>query len=380
MKDLLLKSLGDLVNHCKPIIDKRSGDRRSNVASGELPVEGTTADLQGIENQGEESSDEEDQEDGSDKSDQGDGDWTEETDEAMSVSSLEDTEMDGDHLDDWEEAVRQAKLELDQLEEEQMLDSLRREKLPASSYYWSPGWYGTGMENKRPMVMSSQLKKALSPKNRQATLRHLVAKREFDDQTRHLTAILHNGLYIELKRLREHMRQEGGTVGEAVKMGWTSLFPCVALGFNRTTRMHRDSKGFRNGLDVIGVLGKFTGGNLRFRDPNIVLEWRPGCLAAFDGYDLAHEVEPWEGHCRATLISFCRSSSWRGLKLPLLVPIPTLERLKENLERSVQDKEKAARVIRERQEETSSIKSEKPKKVKRWKMVGPYVTKGGNNQ
>ncbi|KAG8720480.1 hypothetical protein FRC08_000128 [Ceratobasidium sp. 394] len=341
-------------------------------------------DLRGIENQGEESEGEEDRDEDLDEStsisDDEDEDWTEAAGEPMDVSSSEDSETGSDCSDYGEEAARQAKIELDQLEEEETLESLRRGKLPASSYYWSAGWYGTGMENKRPMVMSSQFKKALSPASRPATIRLLVAKREFDDRTRHLTAILSHGLYTELERLRSHMRRKGGAVGEAVKTGWTSLFPCVAVGFNRTTRLHRDSKGFRNGLDVIGVLGNFTGGNLRFRDPNVVLEWLPGCLAAFDGYDLAHEVEPWEGYCRATLISFCRSSSWRGLKLPLSVPMPTLERLKENLERSVQDREKAAQAIRERQQESSRAKSEKSKKIKRWKMVGPYAARKDDNQ
>ncbi|KAG9087516.1 hypothetical protein FS749_002861 [Ceratobasidium sp. UAMH 11750] len=384
LQGLLLKSLGDLVRRCKPRIDRRSGDRRSSAAPGEPCVGEDAEDLRGIENQGEESEGEEDRDEDLDEStsisDDEDEDWTEAAGEPMDVSSSEDSETGSDCSDYGEEAARQAKIELDQLEEEETLESLRRGKLPASSYYWSAGWYGTGMENKRPMVMSSQFKKALSPASRPATIRLLVAKREFDDRTRHLTAILSHGLYTELERLRSHMRRKGGAVGEAVKTGWTSLFPCVAVGFNRTTRLHRDSKGFRNGLDVIGVLGNFTGGNLRFRDPNVVLEWLPGCLAAFDGYDLAHEVEPWEGYCRATLISFCRSSSWRGLKLPLSVPMPTLERLKENLERSVQDREKAAQAIRERQQESSRAKSEKSKKIKRWKMVGPYAARKDDNQ
>ncbi|KAG9086984.1 hypothetical protein FRC06_002779 [Ceratobasidium sp. 370] len=381
LKSLLLKSLGDLVSRCEPTVDKRSGDRRSNVALGEQCVEENAADLQGVENQGEgaDSDDDDDdykaQEDGPERlmgaSDE-DRDCVGEADEPMCVGSSEDSDVDSDCFGDDEEAAFQAKFELDQLEEEQTLESLRRGNLPASSYYWSPGWYGTGMENKRPIVISSQLKEALSPASRQATLRHLVAKRELDDRIRHLIAILHHPLYSALKRLRTRMRKRGGAVGEAVQKGWTSLFPCVAVGFNRTTRMHRDSKGFRNGLDVIGVLGNFTGGNLRFRDLNVVLEWQAGCLATFDGYDLAHAVEPWEGQCRATLISFCRSSSWRGLKLPLSVQVPTLECLKENLAQSVEDKRKAAQEIRERQQESSSNRNERQRKVKRQKLAGQF--------
>ncbi|KAG8736069.1 hypothetical protein FRC10_009725 [Ceratobasidium sp. 414] len=85
------------------------------------------------------------------------------------------------------------------------------------------------------------------------------------------------------------MRQQPGAVGKAVAKAWGSVFPCTAVGFNRTTKVHWDSKGFRNGLDVIGVLGCFTGGNLKFQDINVTLEWGSGTLAAFDGYDLVHE-------------------------------------------------------------------------------------------
>ncbi|KAG9086865.1 hypothetical protein FRC06_002846 [Ceratobasidium sp. 370] len=359
LQRLLLLSLGELVKVCKPRKDRKSGDRRANTAcGGQTKEEEDVGDLQGIENQGGEDDSSEDE------------DWVEESDDAVSMSGSEDSDTSSEWSDDTIDAVLQAGEEINALEEEETLDVLQRERLPPSSFYWAGGWYATGMENKRRMVMSSQLRAVLAPGSRAATLRHFAASRELNDRIRHLTHIIHNGLCTGLKGLRARMRRQPGVVGEAVAKAWSSVFPCAAVGFNRTTRVHRDSKGFRNGLDVIGVLGRFTGGNLKFQDINVTLEWGSGCLAAFDGYDLAHEVEPWEGHSRVTLISFCRSSSWRGLKLPLSVLAPKLEDLKANLEKSVRDKEEAAEAIRERQRALSQAKAQKPKKVKRWKMGG----------
>ncbi|KAF8595560.1 hypothetical protein BDV93DRAFT_403007, partial [Ceratobasidium sp. AG-I] len=76
---------------------------------------------------------------------------------------------------------------------------------------------------------------------------------------------------------------------------WTSPFPCFGFGINRQTLKHRDTSGLSGGMDVIGVLGDFTGGTLSLQDLNAEFEWRPGCLGAFDGYDLTHEVLGWEG-------------------------------------------------------------------------------------
>jgi hypothetical protein len=196
------------------------------------------------------------------------------------------------------------------------------------------------------MNISLQLRQALKSKSRQQALHLLRAKLELDHSISHLTSILHWSLYQELKTLRAHMRRLPGAVQDAVNSGWASVFPCMAVGFNRTTRVHRDSQGFRNGLDIISVLGEFSGGHLNLPDLGLKFEWEPGCLGAFDGYDLAHSVEPWHGSHRVTVISFCRSSSWRGLKLPLQVSPPSLEQAKKNLALANEDKAKAGKANR----------------------------------
>lgn len=146
--------------------------------------------------------------------------------------------------------------------------------------------------------------------------------------------ILHPALSNNLKQLKDAMAEIPRPTSVVLANGWNSLFPCVGFGLNRQTSIHRDAKGFRGGLDVISVLGNFRNGHFRLQDLNVVMEWQPGCLGAFDGYDLTHEVLEWEGTHRITLISFCRSSTWRGLKVPYNVPHPTLAQLEQNMQKA----------------------------------------------
>jgi hypothetical protein len=213
------------------------------------------------------------------------------------------------------------------------------------------------------MNLSLQLRQALKSRSCQEALQFLKAKLELDHSVSHLTSILHWSLYQELKNLRSHMCRLPGSVQHAVNDGWASVFPCMAVGLNRTTRIHRDSQGFRNGLDIISVLGQFSDGHLNLPDLGLKFEWEPGCLGAFDGYDLAHSVEPWDGSHRVTVISFCRSSSWRRLKLPLEVSAPSLEEAKKNLASAIEDKAKAgnANRINHKRHRTSNFQASRPR-------------------
>lgn len=142
-----------------------------------------------------------------------------------------------------------------------------------------------------------------------------------------------------MRRLRAAMLKVRGPTKVVLENGWTSPFPCFGVGINRTTAKHRDTKGFSCGMDIIGVLGEFSGGLFKLQDLNVEMEWEPGCLGALDGYDLTHEVSEWEGSHRITLLSFCRSSTWRGLKTHPELSRPTVDEVIRNL-RSAQ----AARV------------------------------------
>ncbi|QRV80749.1 hypothetical protein RhiJN_08764 [Ceratobasidium sp. AG-Ba] len=183
--------------------------------------------------------------------------------------------------------------------------------VPSLAYYFSPGWFQTGMQYIRPIAMSSHFRDALAPHCGRQTVAFLEAKRLFDGQLSYLTDIIHF-------QLAESMR----------KNGWTSAFPCYGVAVNRTSRLHRDGKGIRAGIDIIGVLGTFTeGGDLCLPDIKLEVEWGPGSVGAFDGYDLRHYVKPWKGGARVALISFCRRSTWSGLGLDCSLRRPTLSEI-----------------------------------------------------
>ncbi|KAG9100256.1 hypothetical protein FS749_015827 [Ceratobasidium sp. UAMH 11750] len=336
-QSLLTNVLSELVRVCPPKLDKAKGDRRAARADDYEGVTNPPAtfdfDDEGIENQGEDDND----------------DWVDidETDPDLRQDLIGLNDVDWSS----KEVVSELKDELEGLAEEAQLASLHRSVLPPSSYYHSAGWFATGQEKKRPMTLSAQYRAAFKPRSRNAMTKFLIAKRELDTWIAHLVCIFHWSLGRALKVLRQLMRCLKGEVAVAVTKSWSSLFPCTAVGFNRTTRRHRDSKGFRFGLDAICVLGSFRNGPLVFPELGLNFEWVPGCLSLFDGYDLVHEVEEWEGLYRCTLISFCRSSSWRGLKLPLDVQPATLADMKTRLSDSIKDAKDAGEDVVSRQKQ-----------------------------
>ncbi|GAB1527615.1 hypothetical protein RhiTH_010791 [Rhizoctonia solani] len=147
--------------------------------------------------------------------------------------------------------------------------------LSSFAYYLSPGWSQTGMQYKKPIQMLVHLRGALLEATSK-TIAFLKAKRLFDKQIIELTDIIQPSLSQSLRKLKAHMSAIQGPTGTTVTNGWTSAFPCYGVAVNRTTGMHRDSKGIWAGLDIIGVLGTFnSGGDLELPDLNLRLEWTP---------------------------------------------------------------------------------------------------------
>ncbi|KAG8697903.1 hypothetical protein FRC08_006245 [Ceratobasidium sp. 394] len=216
--------------------------------------------------------------------------------------------------------------------------NLRLGNLPPSAYYWSAGWYGTGQENVGKLGVAAPFRDALNGQEEQEVAHTQEARRIYDHVVDILIKIVHDSLAGCTRDLLNRLKREPGEVGLVSRNGWTSSFPCVAFAFNRESRKHRDTGGFRHGMDVIGVLGSFEGGRLKFQDLNMQVDWNPGCVGAFPGYDLTHEVAPWHGSHRVALISFCRSSTWRGVHMQHNVAAPTVSRMKMAL-----DNAKAAR-------------------------------------
>ncbi|KAF8595551.1 hypothetical protein BDV93DRAFT_564252 [Ceratobasidium sp. AG-I] len=215
-----------------------------------------------------------------------------------------------------------------------ILKVLDKSDLGPSRYYLSPGWFQTAREKSTPIVVSSQFRDALKDASQSQMINLLEAKRLYDWQLAYLTDIIHDQLGSSMRKLREHMLQVRGPTKVVLQNGWTSSFPCFGLGINRNTSAHRDSNGHRGGIDIIGVLGDVRASKFRLQDLNVSMEWVAGCVGAFDGYDLTHEVLSWEGSHRITLLSFCRKSTWAGLGLELELESPTLPRVQANLEQA----------------------------------------------
>jgi hypothetical protein len=174
------------------------------------------------------------------------------------------------------------------------------------------------------MKMSLHFRNALADQCLHETVQFLEAKRLFDKKVSYLTDIIHPSLSDSMRKLRVHMSAVKGPTEVTLINGWTSAFPCFGIGINRTTGLHRDTQGIRGGLDIIGILGTFTiGGDLELPDLNLRLEWKPGCLGAFDGYDFRHKVNSWTGGSRVALISFCRQTTWSALGLDSTLSRPT---------------------------------------------------------
>lgn len=134
---MLLDALSDLVKVNPPRADTRRGDRRSTTRGAEATEDTVEEEvLEGDENQAEAENDPQDTEFRPDAPD---------TDDTQ-PGDPENTELP---LDEWEDIASELLHDLSQLEEEGRLAILYRQALQSSSYYWAPGWYGTGQEHVR---------------------------------------------------------------------------------------------------------------------------------------------------------------------------------------------------------------------------------------
>lgn len=107
--------------------------------------------------------------------------------------------------------------------------------------------------------------------------------------------------------------------GELVA-AWESIYPHVALGYNRETHKHRDCGGLTHGLDCLLLTGEFEGGDLYLQDLNLVVEWRPGDFCAFDGKTFTHEVREWSGKERLCFIYFVKRNIFEHFGVGPLSP------------------------------------------------------------
>ncbi|KAG8719295.1 hypothetical protein FRC08_003179 [Ceratobasidium sp. 394] len=205
----------------------------------------------------------------------------------------------------------------------------------AGSFHQCLLWIARGQEGHMEPVTSTELKKAFRSGDVEAVNRLLyyhMWKQVLDQRINDLVRKLHLEFFYLLKELKKKIRASPAPP-QVLWDVWGSLFTFQAVGFNRETEMHRDSAGMEGGLDVLFLLGKFEGGNLKFQDLAIDMEWQPGDLCMFDGKLFSHGVSPWEapeGGERRCFIYFVHASVLRHFGLSDSLSFPHISRFAAN--------------------------------------------------
>ncbi len=93
---------------------------------------------------------------------------------------------------------------------------------------------------------------------------------------------------------------------DSLLMGGRSLI------FNRETPLHFDNRDLLTGWQVIIAGGDFaTGGAVHIPKLRLRLRLFPGDMVAIRGRVLDHEIEPWDGGQRISLVHFTHESVWK---------------------------------------------------------------------
>lgn len=124
--------------------------------------------------------------------------------------------------------------------------------------------------------------------------------------TSYLDAAFHRGL----KNLRNFTRRfrDVKLFADADSL----LFEGRSLIFNRQTSRHIDGRDLLSGWQVLIAGGDFSsGGSVRIPKLGLRLRLLPGDMVMIRGRVLAHEIEPWKGGQRISLVNFTHESVWR---------------------------------------------------------------------
>ena len=102
----------------------------------------------------------------------------------------------------------------------------------------------------------------------------------------------------------------------------TSIDPILMEGrsliFNRQTPLHNDSQDCLTGWQFILAAGHFTnGGSMYIPHLDLRLRLLPGDLIAIRGRLLSHEIEPWFGGQRISMVNFTHESVWNYANVPM---------------------------------------------------------------
>ncbi|KAG9102287.1 hypothetical protein FS749_009627 [Ceratobasidium sp. UAMH 11750] len=202
----------------------------------------------------------------------------------------------------------------------------------AASQHHCLAWIARGQAGHMDPVTSRQLRAAFQKKSPDAVpalLRYYIWKSMLDQRINDLVRRLHPAFYDLLLELRQRL-SDSDIPPPVLWDVWSSIFAFQAVGFNRQTRMHRDSAGMEGGLDLLFLLGDFEGGDLEVQDLGLEVDWLPGDLCAFDGKIFSHGIKSWRGQKRRCFIYFVHRNVLKHFGLPTTLPFPLVSELLEN--------------------------------------------------
>ncbi|KAG9075284.1 hypothetical protein FS749_013068 [Ceratobasidium sp. UAMH 11750] len=203
-------------------------------------------------------------------------------------------------------------------------------ELRGGSWHLSLGWFQRGQHRRLPLQPSADLQAGSNNDQVMAAKTHVFGwKSPLDKRINHVVDWWFPTFYESVTRCKQHILDAvRPPPPQEVVEKWESIYPHLALGYNRATHRHRDCGGVVHGLDCLLLTGDFAGSTLVLPDVNVHAEWAPGDFCAFDGKLFTHEVEPWQGKERMCFIYFVKRNIFEHFGLPSPLEPPRLDQVK----------------------------------------------------
>lgn len=102
---------------------------------------------------------------------------------------------------------------------------------------------------------------------------------------------IHPDLFTNSSAVLEEQRKQPLT--QKLASEWQSVFTCMSVISNRTSKRHRDYSGAPGWYDVLISLGNYSFAKLKFAELGVEVIYNPGTAVAFCANVFYHEVGNW---------------------------------------------------------------------------------------
>jgi hypothetical protein len=103
--------------------------------------------------------------------------------------------------------------------------------------------------------------------------------------------LIHPELFASSHGALEELRKQPLTAEQASR--WESVFTCISVFCNRTSKEHRDYSGDPAWYDFLISLGNYSFARLKFVELGVELMYNPGTAVAFCANVFKHAVDDW---------------------------------------------------------------------------------------